>query len=163
MQKTVWRPLFLSLAISLTTPLPGVAAQEVAESGLKNLPFRSIGPAVMGGRIDDVAVDPRDKSVIYVGAASGGLWKTTNRGVTWDPIFNEAEVASIGDIAIAPSNPNIIWVGTGEPNNVVIRDGQGQVVRTIKSTGDAGFKRVIWDLRVAAPAGDRLKLPRIVK
>jgi photosystem II stability/assembly factor-like uncharacterized protein len=117
MQGTAWRPLFLCLAISLATPLPFAAAQEVAESGLKNLPFRAIGPAVMGGRIDDVAVDPRDKSVIYVGAASGGLWKTTNRGVTWDPIFDEAEVASIGDIAIAPSHPDIVWVGTGEPNN----------------------------------------------
>ena len=84
---------------------------------LKRFTWRSIGPAVMGGRIDDIAVDESNPSVIYVGYATGGIWKTVNNGTTWTPIFDEYPVSSIGDIEIAPSNPNIIYVGTGEPNN----------------------------------------------
>jgi len=84
---------------------------------LKRFVWRSIGPAVMGGRVDDIAVDESNPSVIYVGYATGGIWKTVNNGTTWTPIFDEYPVASIGDIELAPSNPNIIYVGTGEPNN----------------------------------------------
>ena len=79
--------------------------------------WRSIGPAVMGGRLDDIAAVESDPSTIYLGFATGGVWKTTNNGTTWSPIFDRYEVASIGDIEIAPSDPNIIYVGTGEPNN----------------------------------------------
>jgi photosystem II stability/assembly factor-like uncharacterized protein len=84
---------------------------------LKRFVWRSIGPAVMGGRIDDVAVDESNPSVIYVGYATGGIWKTVNNGTTWTPIFDEYPVSSIGDIELAPSNPEIVYVGTGEPNN----------------------------------------------
>src|SRR5712692_7480444 len=77
----------------------------------------SIGPAVMGGRIDDVAVVERDPSIIFVGAASGGIWKTVNSGTTWEPVFDDQAVSSIGDLAIVQSNPDIVWAGTGEPNN----------------------------------------------
>jgi photosystem II stability/assembly factor-like uncharacterized protein len=84
---------------------------------LKRFTWRSIGPAVMGGRIDDVAVDEGNPSTMYVGYATGGIWKTVNNGTTWTPIFDEFPVSSIGDIEIAPSNPSIIYVGTGEPNN----------------------------------------------
>ncbi len=79
--------------------------------------WRSIGPANMGGRVDDIAVVESNPSIIYVGYATGGIWKTTNNGTTWTPIFDEYPVSSIGDIAIAPSNPDVIYVGTGEPNN----------------------------------------------
>src|SRR5260370_9804949 len=89
----------------------------VDESILKQLQWRSIGPAIMGGRIDDFAVVENNPSIFYVGAATGGVWKTTNNGVTWQPVFDDAGSSSIGDIAIAPSDPNIVWVGTGEPNN----------------------------------------------
>lgn len=94
-----------------------VLAQRIDESTLARAEWRAIGPAVMGGRIDDVAVDERNPSTIYVGAASGGLWKTTNAGTTWTPLFDAQPVSSIGDVALAPSNPDIVWVGTGEPNN----------------------------------------------
>lgn len=87
------------------------------ETALKNLRWRAIGPAIMGGRIDDVAVVEGDASTFYIGAATGGVWKTTNAGTTFDPIFDEQSNTSIGDICIAPSDPNILWVGTGEPNN----------------------------------------------
>ncbi|HXG54785.1 MAG TPA: hypothetical protein VNJ03_05350, partial [Vicinamibacterales bacterium] len=69
------------------------------------------------GRIDDIAVDETKPSTFYIGLAGGGLWKTTNNGTTWTPIFDQYTVSSIGDIALAPSNPNVIYVGTGEPNN----------------------------------------------
>ncbi|HXH07232.1 MAG TPA: hypothetical protein VNI83_11645, partial [Vicinamibacterales bacterium] len=84
---------------------------------LGNLQLRNIGPAIMGGRIDDFAVDETNPSTFYVASASGGLFKTTNNGVTFEPIFDDQETSSIGDIALAPSNPNIVYVGTGEPNN----------------------------------------------
>jgi photosystem II stability/assembly factor-like uncharacterized protein len=84
---------------------------------LKPFIWRSIGPANMGGRIDDIAVVEGNPSIIYLGYATGGIWKTTNNGTTWTPIFDTYPVSSIGDIAIAPSNPDVIYVGTGEPNN----------------------------------------------
>ncbi|HKP86114.1 MAG TPA: hypothetical protein VJZ26_08460 [Blastocatellia bacterium] len=87
------------------------------ESLLKNLQWRAIGPANMGGRIDDFAVVENNTSTFYVGAATGGVWKTTNNGTTFEPLFDEQGSTSIGDLAIAPSDPNIVWAGTGEPNN----------------------------------------------
>jgi photosystem II stability/assembly factor-like uncharacterized protein len=89
----------------------------LSESIYKNLSWRSIGPAIMGGRIDDFAVVEGQSHIIYAAAATGGLWKTTNNGTTWEPIFDNERVSSIGDVAVAPSDPNIVWVGTGEPNN----------------------------------------------
>ncbi|HVF89617.1 MAG TPA: hypothetical protein VNH22_06085 [Blastocatellia bacterium] len=87
------------------------------EAALKNLQWRSIGPANMGGRIDDFAVVESNPRIIYVGTATGGVWKTTNNGTTWAPVFDEAGSPSIGDVTLAPSDPNIVWVGTGEANN----------------------------------------------
>jgi photosystem II stability/assembly factor-like uncharacterized protein len=84
---------------------------------LKNFRWRSIGPANMGGRINDIAVVDSNPSVMYVGYATGGIWKTTNNGTTWSPIFDTYPVSSIGDLAVSPSNPDILYVGTGEPNN----------------------------------------------
>src|SRR4029078_4700648 len=74
-------------------------------------------PANMGGRIDDIAVVETSPSTFYVGFATGGLWRTTNNGTTFAPVFDEQPVTSIGDIAIAPSTPEVVYVGTGEPNN----------------------------------------------
>ena len=102
---------------------PAPAAPAPAAKGpdygamLQNLRWREIGPAIQGGRIDDFAVVDSDPSTIYVGTASGGVFKTTNAGTTWQPLFDNEEVSTIGDIAIAPSDPVIVWVGTGEPNN----------------------------------------------
>lgn len=92
-------------------------SQVVSEELLEGLTLRSIGPAVMGGRIDAVAVDPAHPWVIYVGTASGGLWKTINNGTTWKPVFDDQGTSSIGAVALAPSDPEVVWVGTGEANN----------------------------------------------
>lgn len=79
--------------------------------------FRSIGPASMGGRVDDIEVAPSDPTVVYVGFATGGVFKSDNNGVTFAPVFETYGSASIGDIAIDPKNPNVVYVGTGEANN----------------------------------------------
>ena len=68
----------------------------------------------MGGRIAAIAVDPEDPAVFYLGHATGGLWKTTNGGTTFSPMMEKERVFSIGDVAVAPSDPRVIWVGTGE-------------------------------------------------
>jgi photosystem II stability/assembly factor-like uncharacterized protein len=83
---------------------------------LKSLAWRSIGPAAMGGRIVQIAVVDSDPCCYYVATASGGLFKTTNHGTTFSSIFDHQSSISIGDVAVAPSNPQVIWVGTGEHN-----------------------------------------------
>ncbi len=82
----------------------------------KPLQFTDIGPALAGGRISTVVGIPGNPNVYYAGAAGGGVWKTTDGGNTWKPIFQHEATSSIGDIALAPSNPNLVWVGTGESN-----------------------------------------------
>jgi photosystem II stability/assembly factor-like uncharacterized protein len=86
----------------------------VEESPFAGLAWRNIGPAFMSGRIADVAWDPTDHSVWYVGVGSGGVWKTTNAGTTWTPVFDDQPVYSIGSVAVDPGNPSRVWVGTGE-------------------------------------------------
>ena len=86
-------------------------------SPFDGLHFRSIGPAATGGRIHDIQVDPRDHSTIYIGSATGGIWKTTNKGTFWTPIFEGQPENSFGSLALSPSNPNIIWAGSGEQQN----------------------------------------------
>ncbi|MBX6332826.1 MAG: hypothetical protein IRY91_13340, partial [Gemmatimonadaceae bacterium] len=83
---------------------------------LSYLEFRNLGPAVGGGRVTAVAGIPGDPNTYYVGAAAGGVWKTTDGGAHWSAIFEKQPDASIGAVALAPSNPNVVWVGTGEAN-----------------------------------------------
>jgi len=83
----------------------------------KDLKWRSVGPVFMGGRITDIEVPPGNHFIIYVAVASGNVWKTENNGTTWIPIFESESSFTIGDIAVSPSNPDIIWVGTGESNS----------------------------------------------
>jgi photosystem II stability/assembly factor-like uncharacterized protein len=98
-----------------TLPATTAAAQApIPPAAVSGLPLRSIGPALMGGRIADVAVHPRDRHTWYVAAGSGGVWKTTNAGVTFTPIFDAQPSYSIGAVAIDPAHPEIVWVGTGE-------------------------------------------------
>ena len=88
-----------------------------AASPYKSITWQSIGPANNEGRMTSIAVgDKNGQRVIYVGAATGGVWKSTDRGDTWTPVFEHEASASIGDVAVAPSNPDIVYVGTGEDN-----------------------------------------------
>ena len=84
---------------------------------LQAFSWRTIGPFGQGGRVDDLAVNPDDPHTYYVGFATGGLWRTTNNGTTFESIFDSYGTHSIGALAVAPSNPDVLWVGTGEANN----------------------------------------------
>lgn len=89
--------------------------QEMADrSTFKNLSWRSMGPKFAGGRIESVDAPRGDLATIYAGVGAGGIWKTVNGGLTWRPIFHRESTFAIGDLTLAPSDPNIIWVGTGE-------------------------------------------------
>ena len=81
---------------------------------LSGFEFRNIGPAMMSGRISDIAIHPKNHKVWYVAAGSGGVWKTENAGTTWTPIFDSQPSYSIGCITLDPNNPEVVWVGTGE-------------------------------------------------
>ena len=108
---------FLALALIVSLPSPAQTAAGGTEELLQFFEWRQIGPANPGGRITDVEGVESNPSIVYVGAATGGLWKTVNNGITWEPIFDDQPNASIGDIAVSLSNPDILYVGTGEPNN----------------------------------------------
>ena len=77
---------------------------------------RNIGPAKMGGRTVAMAGVNDQPNIVYVGTASGGVWKTTDSGASWTPIFDNQSSVSVGDVAVCQSNPDIVWVGTGEHN-----------------------------------------------
>ena len=103
--------LTLSLIICLLT-----TAQKVSLEQFKNLKPRNIGPAGMSGRITSIDAVHKNPAIIYVGAASGGIWKTENAGADWKPIFDDQPIQNIGALAIQQSNPAVVWVGTGEGN-----------------------------------------------
>jgi photosystem II stability/assembly factor-like uncharacterized protein len=96
---------------------PKKPADPMSTPTFNGMKFRLIGPAFTSGRIVDIAVDPTDRSRYYVAAASGGVWKTTNAGTTWTPIFDNEGSYSIGVVVLDPKNPLTIWVGTGENNS----------------------------------------------
>ncbi len=114
------RRLAPAVPLAALTPLfaaPAPLAPQPPGRIAPALQWRSIGPAIAGGRISDVEIVPGTQSHIYLGAASGGVWVSVNHGTTWTPIFDDQPNLSVGDIALAPSDPKQVWVGTGEPNN----------------------------------------------
>ncbi|MCB0625707.1 MAG: glycosyl hydrolase, partial [Saprospiraceae bacterium] len=90
-----------------------LSLEKIALSGLA---FRSIGPAVTSGRVIDIDVNPQDHTEYYVASGHGSLWKTTNGGVTFSPIFDGQTSFAMGAVTLDPSNPKVVWVGTGENN-----------------------------------------------
>ncbi|HET7631366.1 MAG TPA: hypothetical protein VFK16_03530 [Gemmatimonadaceae bacterium] len=93
------------------------AFNQSADPLLASFRFRLIGPASMGGRIDDIAVAPTDRNVVYIGYATGGVFRSVDGATSFTPVFQAYGSASIGDVAIDPTNANIVYVGTGEANN----------------------------------------------
>jgi len=107
------------LAVAASLAGPTLAAEEadaplLSIETFEGLKLRNIGPALMSGRIADIAIHPGDDSVWYVAVGSGGVWKTVNAGTTWTPLFDEESAYSIGCVTVHPSNPHVVWVGTGE-------------------------------------------------
>ena len=123
------KKMFFAAIVLLTTF--GVLAQEpqpAGEGGGRNqdpwaagtftgFRLRAVGPALMSGRVNNIAVHPGDKQTWYVGVASGGVWKTTNAGITWTPVWQNEGSYSVGAVVIDQKNPGTIWVGSGEGNN----------------------------------------------
>ncbi len=106
-----------ALLILVMMPALGQAADEgIDAEKLQNLKWRNVGPASMGGRVADVEGVPGDPTIVYVGSASGGVWKSVNGGTTWQSLFDDQPVASIGDLALEPGNPEVIYAGSGESN-----------------------------------------------
>jgi hypothetical protein len=97
-------------------PVPALADSETVVL-TKPLKARAIGPAVMGGRVSDIALDPQDPYTYYVALGTGGVMKTADNGGSWEPVFEKERVAAVGAVAVAPSDPKVVWVGTGEAND----------------------------------------------
>src|SRR5438874_2081954 len=113
-------PSSATVASPIASPAPTATPPSpppLREALFKNLKARSIGPAVMGGRVSDIAIDPRNPFVFYVGLGHGGVFKTNDNGVTFQPIFDKQPMLSIGALAVAPSDSDVVWVGTGEAND----------------------------------------------
>jgi hypothetical protein len=111
-----------SVSLSNTVNAQDIPWNQAVNHAMKTIPKRNLGPGAMSGRITALAVptvEPSNKTygqTIYAGAASGGVWKSTNGGLNWAPIFDEQDVQSIGALAVDPNNPDVIWAGTGEGN-----------------------------------------------
>ena len=132
---TVLRAAAVFVALVGTVLAPGHAhAQTALKTAISHLQYRELGPALMGGRIADLAVVESKPQVFYIGTGTGGVWKTENHGTSWTPVFDDQPASSIGDVTLDQSNPNLVWVGTGEPQN---RQSSGWGNGVYKST-DAG-------------------------
>jgi photosystem II stability/assembly factor-like uncharacterized protein len=124
--------LVVNLNVQTRAQNPSTTNDKPTETkALEALSWRSIGPSNMGGRVADVEGVAGNPNLVYVGTGSGGVFKTTNGGVTWSAIFDKQNTLSIGDIALEPNNPDVVWVGTGESN-----------VRNSVSFGDGVYKSV---------------------
>ncbi len=115
----MFRKLFTLAVLVSVVPLAGADSpvpndNDPSASRLSGLEFRSIGPAFMSGRIADIAIDPDHPATWFVAVGSGGVWKTTNAGTTWAPVFDDQSAYSIGCVTLEPGNADTIWVGTGE-------------------------------------------------
>ena len=128
------RTAAIALALPVMLPPAHATAQTTLETAISHLQYREIGPALMGGRIADLAVVESKPQVFYIATGTGGVWKTENHGTSWTPLFDDQPTSSIGDVTLDQSNPNLVWVGTGEPQN---RQSSGWGNGVYKST-DAG-------------------------
>ena len=133
-------------------PFLSLLGQSISTNQLDQLTFRNIGPSVAGGRIHDIEILPNDPATVFVASASGGIWKSTNKGTTWKPVFDDQAVSTFGDMAISLSNPDVIYAGSGEQQNrqstswgngVYKSENQGETWRSIGLEKTYHIARVI--------------------
>src|SRR5436190_10583595 len=137
----------IALLAGLVTPATVSTQAPAASSGpFDALHFRDIGPAAAGGRIHDLQIDPKNPAVLYAAAASGGIWKSTNKGVTWKDIFGKQPDNTFGALAIFAGDSKIIWAGTGEQNNRQSSSWGGGVYRSTDA-GDTWMYLGLHDTR----------------
>ncbi len=169
---TAIKPLCASVSLLLLCGFAMLSGQRSDRDGLlQEFTWRPIGPVNMGGRVDDIEAVEGNPAVVFVGAATGGVWKTVNNGTTWFPVFDDEPNLSIGDIAIAPSNAQIVWIGTGEANQRqstsygggIFKSTDGGTTWAFMGLGDSGtIGRIVIDPRnpdvvYVAAAGDLFK------
>jgi len=106
----------LTALLALALPAAAHAQTPASRDTLNDIGFRNVGPAVAGGRVSSVVGVPGKPGIYYVGSAGGGVWKTTDGGNGWTAVFTDQPTSSIGAVALAPSDPSLVWVGTGEAN-----------------------------------------------
>ncbi|MGW8268204.1 MAG: WD40/YVTN/BNR-like repeat-containing protein, partial [Longimicrobiales bacterium] len=106
----------VGLSACLLVLAPGSLGGQLPPEALQAMRARSIGPAGMSGRVSAVDVNLSDNTVIFVGASTGGVWRSTDGGIEWEPVFDEQPVLGIGSVAVFQANPDVVWVGTGEGN-----------------------------------------------
>ena len=112
---TIALPLVAQTRPALRLPSP---TKPVAQAWPNDSSWRQIGPAAFGGRVDDIEAVPSDPKTIFVASAAGGVFRSKNNGTTWEAVLDKyAGSMSVGDIAIAPSDPRVVWAGMGEANN----------------------------------------------
>ncbi len=113
----VWGLAAVVPGVAVPTPATAQLTDRIPDDVWESFVWRSVGPTNMGGRVTDVEGLPSPSKTFYAAAAAGGIWKTTNNGITFRSIFNDPRVVSMGDLAIAPTDPNQIWAGTGEEDS----------------------------------------------
>jgi photosystem II stability/assembly factor-like uncharacterized protein len=104
-------------ACTAAVALHGQSNERLNADVLRAIEFRTIGPSLTTGRLSDVAVDPKNPNIWYVAASAGNLWKTENRGNTWEPVFDTYGSYSLGAVTVDPRDSSVVWLGTGENNN----------------------------------------------
>jgi len=144
-------------ALSAQAPEPTPPQRQLESSDLDALTPRTIGPAIMSGRIVDIAVVEKDPYIFYAAAATGGVWKTMNNGVTFTPVFEKEATHSVGDIAVHQTETNVVWVGTGERAN---RQSSGWGDGVYKST-DGGQTWTNKGFRSRPPLGEQRGARRV--
>ena len=148
---------YLSIGALLIPSLAGGQSAEKVGSLFEKMSWRGIGPAVMGGRTVDIEAVEKKPWTIYAAIGPSGVWKSENAGVTWSPVFFKEATVSVGDVTIAQSHPDIVWVGTGEStcrNSVTIGDGVYKTTDGGKTWTNMGLKETRHISRIIINPGD---------
>jgi hypothetical protein len=176
--------LLWTLAVSAQEPAQPAASSNqdpFVQATFEDFRLRAVGPAIASGRVGSIAVHPENKQTWYIGVSSGGVWKTTNAGITFTPVFQNEGGYAIGTVVIDPKNPSTLWVGTGEANNqravgygdgVYRSDDAGKTwrnlgLKTSEQIGriviDPRDTRVVWGcrVRIAVERGRRTRAVQV--